>query len=171
MNTLEAPYDYRLARVNRMPTTPPAYPADYAHYHTKLRDLAGTSTDRIWEVVRLLLAGIDHLEDVSPISRVELFSGRNRRGLMLFDNTGAALLHVPLALLGYSGSGPILSEQILTALGVSKEMFREACSAANYDHGYMVIFSREEIQKVEGVEAAIPRGELGEWRWWPAPLM
>lgn len=171
MDTLEAPYSYRLARVNRMQPRPPAFAADHSHYDTRFGDLTGRTTDRIWEVVRLLLAGIDHLEDVPPISRVELFSGRNRRGLMLFDNTGVALLHVPPALLGYSGSGPILSEQILTALGVTEEMFREACGAANYDHGYMVIFSREEIQEVNGVETALPRGELGEWTWWSAPLM
>ncbi len=170
MDALEAPYNYRLARVNRMQPRPLASFADQSRYDTKL-DAFGRHPARTWEVVRLILAGIEHLGD-APISRVEAFNGRNSRGLMLFDNTGAALLYVPNALLERGKSTPTLSEQILTALGVSEEMLREACGATNYDHNYIVIFSREETREIEGgVEAAILQGELGEWTWWSAPLM
>ena len=73
-----------------------------------------------------------------------------------------------VALLGYGGSGPYLSEQILTLLGVSQEMFEEI-QRATWDRPYLIILSRQKREVIEGVDTAYPTLQVeDEWRWWPA---
>lgn len=91
--------------------------------------------------VKLLLRGITAIvndqgytpwSEVQPVGRIEIFGdeytdgAQNRlqdRGLVLFDTNGQPLVHVCNALIGYSGSGPSLTEAIFAELGVDQEMF------------------------------------------------
>lgn len=62
---------------------------------------------------------------VNPISRVEFLhhpgteTRLGLRGAVLYDSTGQPVFHFVNALIGYSGSGPALSREILRALGVN----------------------------------------------------
>ncbi len=51
------------------------------------------------------------------------------RGVTFFDDQGRLIVHVLHALLGYGGSGPMFSKQIMLHLGVSEEMFQDIQSA------------------------------------------
>lgn len=137
------------------------------------------STDQDWRTLKILLAGINQLHgaenhsDVGAVARVEFFwykevsDPHNRnRGAVVFDNYGNLLLHAPNALLGYGGSGPWLSEQILRAVGVSKEMFNDA-NGDVWGKDYTLIFSRQYHDTATGVDLAVPYGPVRrEWEWW-----
>ena len=148
-------------------------------YTTKLDEFE-QSTDAIWRRVRLILAGIESMaKQLNPpyfelgiVARAEFFRGRNRdreyrRGVVLFDTSGVAIMHIKHALLGYGGAGPGLSERIMRALGVPDEMFNQAnWSVAHTD--YVLIFSRELLSTSDGVETRASTHEVGAWRYWRA---
>ncbi len=171
MGTQTAPQHYERSYVGRMRSTlrdlgPPVFDTAYL-------GVVETDTFSSWEQVRRLLAGIDTLSRVKDscvysITRVEFFWGHSsgEQGAVFFDNRLKAQLHVMHAVLGQGGAGPALCELILQALGVPQEMFNEANSAIPNNCGHTVIFSREQIGKVEGVDTALPYGEVGEWSWW-----
>ncbi len=137
-------------------------------------------TDAAWKQIEIILTGIielarhksyEILTTYSTPARVELLWSRDNRdfrGLVIFDSMGRLIVHVTNALLGYGGSGPYLSEQILTLLGVSNEMFEEI-QQATWDRPYLIILSRQKREVIEGVDTAYPTLQVeDEWRWWPA---
>lgn len=137
-------------------------------------------TDAAWRQIEIILTGVIELArhktyeistTYSTPARVELLWSRDNRdfrGLVIFDSMGRLIVHVTNALLGYGGSGPYLSEQILTLLGVSQEMFEEI-QRATWDRPYLIILSRQKREVIEGVDTAYPTLQVeDEWQWWPA---
>lgn len=136
------------------------------------------SSDASLKQVRAILAGVEalYMDTSNPRTevfglpaRVELFWYRERqelRGLAIFDTEERLIVHVAHALLGYSGSGPILTREILKLLGVSKEMFEKLQRAA-WDQNYLIILSRERPAPYEGLDN--PQLDVEpEWTWWIA---
>jgi len=142
------------------------------------------STDADWAILEPLLAGIPALykevkypeigesSTYGLVSRVEFFSVRvndcpAKRGAVLFDNRGVPLLHAFNALLGYGGSGPDFSRQLLSAIGVPDIMFSDAnmmVASGRYDS---LIFSRERHEVVEDVDTIFVGADvMDEWNWW-----
>lgn len=162
---------YRDARINR---SVPSQHGGYPVYHSALGAF-DQSTDVAWRIIKHILAGIEFLfnpenqytNDLAQIVRAEFFWSRNangRRGVVLYDNQGRAVMHVIHALLGYGGSGPQLTWHILETLGVSQEMFNEAnMSVVNEE--YVLVFSREEVSNDIVVLYGTPRDT---WEWWRA---
>lgn len=159
------PYPFRSAKVDQMQ---PKSEEGYMRYFTELGDDA-RSTDKTELLMTYLLAGIESKQGaIGPIVRVEFFwshSPDNWRGAILFDHKGQAVFHAIHALLGYSGSGPALSQHILRCLGVPNELFEEANNEVPHQD-YLVVFSREARMTYEGVEISAPFGDPGEWEWW-----
>lgn len=93
--------------------------------------------------VKLLLRGIAETlrieghnpwPDIQPIGRIEIICDdhteaaryrRRDRGIVLFDLNGQPLIHVVNALVGYSGSGPSLTEAIFRELRIDHDIFDE----------------------------------------------
>lgn len=168
MNTATLP-SYRDANIDRRK---PAVDQGYLVYHTLLGSF-DQSTDVAWSIVKHLIAGIDALVnpaniykgEIGPLVRAEFFWGEGlpqHRGVVLYDNKGRAVMHVVHALLGYSGSGPALSGQILKALGVPEEMFEEANNTVPHQD-YVLVFSREQVSNDTAVLYGTPRET---WEWW-----
>lgn len=147
--------------------------------HGSLPAITGP-TDAAWNQIEIILTGIAELArhktyagstGYSTPARVELLWSRDNRdfrGLVIFDSQGRLIVHVTNALLGYGGSGPYLSEQILMLLGISKEMFEEI-QVSVWDKPYVVILTRQKHEVYGGVDAAYPTLEVeNEWRWWLA---
>lgn len=122
-------------------------------YETVLPALNRSSHDD-WHVLEALLTELDSAGGmilggvkIGPIARVEFIWKRDKsleyRGAVLFDNNGEAIIHAMHALLGYVGSGPIFSRQIMTKLGVPVEMFNEINSSVKPYEYDTVVFSRE----------------------------
>lgn len=172
-----APYPYRLPSVDRLEPQRPLH--DYALWQD-YRSLPAISspTDRSWLICKVLLTGVVVLaghEDPDSFglpARLEFFrnDARYERGVVIFDNQGRMIVHVVHALLGYGGSGPYLSEQILGFLGVPEETFHEIQQAVWQSDRYMVVVSRQQHGVIEGVDAAffISNVEAEEWTWWRA---
>lgn len=141
-----------------------------------------------WKILEPLIAGINSLYAPIPdrpvddgnyvrpstygqIARIEFihsWTGNiERRGALVFDNRWEALFCAQHALLGYGGSGPELSLNILMASGVPEELFHEANSLVT-SHDYdSVVFSREETYIDDGeVRTSINRPVLDHWTWW-----
>jgi hypothetical protein len=89
------------------------------------------------------------------------------RGVAFYDDRGRLIVHVLHSLLGYGGSGPMFSKQIMLHLGVSEEMF-QAIQAALWDQRpYKVVLSRERHDAFDGVEVVQSgSGITSEWDWW-----
>jgi hypothetical protein len=138
-------------------------PPRWARYHTPMQTFDG-STDSDWAAIKHILAGIDALyhewsmdsperqsSTFGRVARVEFINkqdevtGVERRGAVLFDNYRRPLLHTTNALLGYGGSGPGFSQQILQMLGVPERMFDEANRSVTHGDYDNVVFSREAI--------------------------
>lgn len=147
---------------------------------TELGTIEG-STDKNWRLLEPLLIGIDVLADreqaehgygTGRIVRVELIrraKGRPyelvQQGAILIDQLGRKVCHVSNALIGYSGSGSMLTESILRQLGVSQEMFKEINRSVGVD--YHVVVTRQQTGEVEGVVTALPyTASLDYWGWW-----
>ncbi|MNQ66192.1 hypothetical protein D3C85_806780 [compost metagenome] len=71
---------------------------------------------------------------IRPVRRVEIFCNEHvatsqydqrDRGLVLFDDSNAPIVHILDALIGYQGSGPSLTWMILDSLGVPEWIFSE----------------------------------------------
>jgi hypothetical protein len=149
----------------------------YLRYETKLGCFDG-DTSKDWEQIeecleRLELANLLDGNRVGSglVTRVELFrnydqSGREfRRGLVAFNDQCEALFHAVNALIGYNGSGPILTRQILTTIGVPLEMFERANNEAR-SGSYTVVFSREQTEVYEGIVVSRHEGYLDRWEQW-----
>ena len=107
-------------------------------------------------------------EDYGPVARVEAFwrKGSQHHGLLMFDHTGQLVIQVVHALLGYSGSGSAASELILGELGIPSYLTERAgMEVQNSD--YVVVFSRQFHEEVEGIDAVIPYHDVvGRWEYW-----
>ena len=134
---------------------------DYqVHYRTAMRTF-DSWTQQDWAALEPILAGIDSLyyewsqdeplkqnSTFGRIARAEFFwvmrsEQKACQGVVLFDNYRRAILHATNALLGYGGSGPDLSRQILMAIGVSEDMFDEVNASVEPREYDNVVFSRE----------------------------
>lgn len=115
-------------------------------------------TNLSWQLIHPIMVGTslvnqDGRYGFGKPTRIELFMGSDTfrtRGLALFDKTGRLIVHVVNALLGYGGSGPHLSWQIMEFLGVSKEIFDKIQAATSQENGtmpYRVILLRESSSK------------------------
>lgn len=145
-----------------------------ARFRTEMGTI-GSWTQQDWAVIESILAGIEALyyewSDEQPgrpsssfgrVARVEFISKfypenprRSFQGAVLFDNYQRPLFHATNALLGYGGSGPMLSRDILMAIGVPEEMFEEVNQAVEPHQYDNVIFSRETIGVMIGHSAVI----------------
>lgn len=170
-DTHTAPRPATQARVASMTPEKPAQLGAFATYGTPFLAINHYNTDRDEELMRYIIAGVDikHREghpNVHPITRVEFFQNPEEelRGAVLFDNRGTALFHVVHALLGYGGSGPLLSRAICDELGIPSELFNEINTSLWGQNRYMVVISREQITELKGVMVALPHGTPGEWR-------
>lgn len=173
------PYPYTLPLADGLATVESK--DSVAKYHTKF-GCFDSETDRDWEKIERFLEEIEWMNLLDGkgaweglVTRIELFRGydsttqiENRRGLVAFDDGCCALFHAVHALLGYEGSGSILSRKILTAVGVPLKMFEEA-NRAVVPGSYTVIFSRENTEMLEGVLVSKFAGCKDEWEYWIAP--
>lgn|GEM_PF-3603358 len=78
---------------------------------------------------------IDHVEFLHR--RRGDFGARELRGAILYDTSSSEpepCLHVLNALLGYQGSGPLLSKSIMMLLGMSEGMFDQMNRSVNDIH-------------------------------------
>jgi hypothetical protein len=168
------PYPHRKARIDLM-STPTAFSDEfYAKYYTKLgcfsheTHVAGDLME--YPIPGIEQAASDH-SNIGHLVRAEFFwkhepAGKpSPRGVVLFDNRGAAIIHVVNALLGYGGSGPALSKRILDALGVPSELFEQANQAVE-SQDYVIVFSREQHGELFGVDSTISYAEPAKWEWW-----
>lgn len=147
----------------------------YMIYNSKLGYFCNT-TDLDAELLRYLIRGIEieatkGSTTIGKLVRAEFFwkheqfGGPSTRGVVLYDNTSAPIVHVVHALLGYGGSGPALSEAILRYLGVPTGLFEQANAAVQHQD-YVVVFSREHHTEIMSVDTAIPYAEPNDWEWW-----
>ena len=126
-----------------------------------------------WRRLELLFPDANTVEPGHPFgipARMEFFWDPNfdSRGVAFFDDKGHLIIHVLHALLGYGGSGPMSSKQIMLHLGVSEEMFQDIQSALWDQRPYKVVLSRERHDILdEDVEFVAPgAGILSDWEWW-----
>lgn len=138
------------------------------------------STHVVWQQLEPILVRIDEARESEqftaspPFSlpaRLELIWDRHhshRQGLVMFDSQGQLIVHVVHALLGYDGSGPQLSKQILTHLGVGEAMFEQIQHEVR-DRPYLVVLSRQKRRFDQGITTTYPTHEVeGEWEYWDA---
>ena len=138
------------------------------------------ATDTAWQQAKIILAGVIALANEKPFAgssgfslpaRVELIWSRGNpelRGLVVFDTQGRLIVHVENALLGYNGSGPSLSQQILSFLDVSPETFEEIQASA-WNRPYLIVLSRQRHEAHKGIDVAYPTLDVEpEWTWWDA---
>lgn len=102
-------------------------------------------------------------------ARLEFFWNDEFTGVVIFDSRGRLIVHSPVALLGYDGSGPGLSKKILLSLGVSQEMFDEIQAEIWNRRPYAVVVSREKRTEENGIKVAQRTLDVeSEWTWWRA---
>ncbi len=175
--TSTAPYPYHAPLLAKHKPVVPEFGSPKWESHKSFPAI-DTTTDQAWNQVKVILAGVIALakdkpyagsDDYGQPARIELLWDRGNkdlRGLVVFDNQGRLIVHVVNALLGYGGSGPYLTEQILTFLGVSQQMFGEL-QQASWDRPYLLILSRQKHEVYEGVDSAYPTLDVeSEWTWW-----
>lgn len=200
----QAATDYRTPYIRSLDMYERHEPGRSPRYRTAMPTFE-SSTDQDWRALEPLLAGIDALyHEWTPddpqkpsstfgrVARVEFIwrhdpaTDEEYRGAVLFDNRGRPLLHAMHALLGYGGSGPGFSWQILEALGVPREMFDEVNSSVT-PHDYdSVVYSREAVGVLlehslmdsgnyhselhaGGVVSTYPGAPVSDtWTWWIA---
>ena len=103
-------------------------------------------TSASWQLVQPLIAGINLLNEwnidrrggFAKPARIELYMGADSfrtRGLVIFDESDRLIVHVVNALVGYGGTGPQLSKQILSFLDVSPEIIDEIQAATSQEKG------------------------------------
>ena len=131
-----------------------------------------TDTYSAWQRLELLFPDATSVEPGHAFgvpARMEFFwdLDADTRGVAFYDDRGRLIVHVLHALLGYGGSGPMFSKQIMLHLGVSEEMF-QAIQAALWDQRpYKVVLSRERHDAFDGVEVVQSgSGITSEWDWW-----
>lgn len=126
-----------------------------------------------WPVLGQVLGGLETLGTRSdnPISmgriaRVEFIwdRGANRQGAVFFDDKGVPLIHAVNALLGYDGSGSMLSRRIMAKLGIDEAVFDEI-SALVRNQDYIVVLTREQHVEVNGLMRALPSMVVDTWDW------
>jgi len=100
-------------------------------------------------------------------ARFEFVVTNDAEGMLLFDSLGHLIVHAPTAKLGYDGSGPSLSKNVMRILGVTEETINEIQAETRGKSKYVVIVSREKHVAQDGLEVAI-RGHdvLDTWTWW-----
>ncbi len=98
-------------------------------------------------------------------ARLEFFVSDESEGLNIFDSYGRHIVHVQPAKLGYNGSGPTLSINVMRLLGVSDEIIQQLQTELRGVPLYKVVVTREvraddEIRATAGAEVATG------WTWW-----
>lgn len=174
--TSTAPFPHTSAYTDRR-TPEMGYRSGHLEYQDgrSLRPMDG-HTETIWRTLRLILMGImedarsrDWNADYSTPARMEFFwdPKAEQRGVVIFDSQGRMIVHVLHALLGYGGSGPGLSENIMKTLGVTEEMIKDIQESVWSEQPYKLIVSRQLHEIIEGVNAAYPTLDVEpEWSWW-----
>ena len=178
MSNSIAPFPYKMPYIDSIQ---PGYFSDvgYSCYWSgrALRPI-DSDTHSAWPLLDIILTGIDQIAErdgwsaiFSTIARLEFVwdEDQSLRGVAIFDSRGQLVVHVVHALLGYSGNGPTLSEQITTHLGVSPQMFEEIQCAVWNQRPYKVIVSRRKHGMIQGVDTDYPTLEVEPtWTWWRA---
>jgi hypothetical protein len=80
------------------------------------------------------------------------------------DDKGVPLIHAVNALLGYDGSGSMLSRRIMAKLGIDEAVFDEI-SALVRNQDYIVVLTREQHVEVNGLMRALPSMVVDTWDW------
>lgn len=108
------------------------------------------------------IARIEFVCDFGPHTNVI------RRGAVVFDDYGNALFHAEEATLGFSTPVNSLSAGILRAVGVSEVLIDQAYSHVRLNLRDEIVFTREEVFEVAGVECVRPDRPVADtWRWFP----
>lgn len=110
------------------------------------------------------VARLEFIWDERPTAEHKL------RGCVLFDATGAVVVHVINALLGYDGNGPDLSRVITKALDIPDDLFAEMQEAVWNERPYVVVASRETPSHPEDGKPVVTHDEplRDVWNWWRA---
>lgn len=173
--TSTAPYPYQRPYMDNL--EPAVREFGFPHWSTYMSFPAiDDGTDTSWVRLEIILAGVTALAQqhgwnasFGLPARLEFTwdNASDRRGVLIYDSRGQLIVHVVHALLGYSGSGPALSEQILSALG-AQELFAPMNQAAR-DRAYVLVASRQPHGTIQGVDTAIPGMDVEQtWTWWRA---
>ncbi len=144
------------------------YATDWSHQPLK------EDTTSAWNFLNRLfpddqtVAVIDGRTFSRPV-RLECFWNdySHKRGITVFDQHGRLIVHVVPALLGYEGSGPALSWQLMERLGVTRELFDQLQTEVHNNRPYMLIVSREQRIEHDDDQRLIPNATpvLDEWTW------
>lgn len=169
-----APFPYRDARSTRLHIRQVPENVGFPYFEEEgSLPVIDTDTYTAWRRLELLFPDATSVEPGHAFSipaRMEFFWDlqSDSRGVAFFDDRGRLIVHVLHALLGYGGSGPMFSKQIMLHLGVSEEMFQEIQAALWDQRPYKVVLSRERHDILDGdVEVVAPgSGILPNWEWW-----
>lgn len=91
---------------------------------------------------------------VEFIHRVSLIAGVDLDGAILFDQQDRPLLHLPNAQLGYHGSGPGHSKEVLKLIGVPSSIFDQVNSDVEDDR-----------KRGKSYAIAVYLDRNGQWYW------
>lgn len=174
--TRSAPFPYYNARIDRLTEISergdgirfPYYEAD---------DSLPVIDDDTYSALRRIKVLFPDANSVEPDSadlglaaRLEFFRDDRigSRGVAIFNNEGLLIVHVLHALLGYNGSGPDLSRDIMAQLDVPRRMFDEIQNATWQNWPYLVVVSREQTEQLDRhTVVTVPGARLrDDWDWW-----
>lgn len=176
--TSTAPFPYKSAITDRLEAERNYSNGCMEYSHGRSLPPIDDETFGTWRMLEPLLAGIQVLAHekgfdaaYSTIARLEFFwsveDDDEYRGVAIFDSRGQLVVHVLHALLGYGGSGPTLSRQIMGLLGVSIEMLDDIQRAVWNQRPYKIVVSREKHDTIEGVDTPYPTLDVEpQWEWW-----
>lgn len=177
-NTSTAPFPYKNAYIDQLEATSDSYSGLMEFRGGKSLPSIKSDTYEAWRLLEPLLAGIQMVaRDKGPeatygtVARLEFVwdaSGDEEfRGVAIFDVNGRLVVHAQHALLGYSGSGPLLSLQIMKQLGITEEMYDDIQRSVWDQRPYTVVISREKHDVIDGVDTAYPTLDVeSQWNWW-----
>ncbi len=176
--TSTAPFPYKNAYTDRLQSRTDSYDgmAEYLQGHS-LSPITSDTYDA-WRMLEHILKGIEvvardkgYEATYHTVARLEFFwdetGDQEQRGVAIFDTRGKLIVHALHALLGYSGSGPQLSQQIMMLLGISEHQFNEIQESVRNQRPYLVVVSREKHDVIDGVNTAYPTLDVeSTWEWW-----
>lgn len=167
------PFPYREARTSHL--TPHRHTDNVGFtYYEEESSLPVIEADRYaaWRRLELLFPDAYSVEKDSPFglpARMEFFwdEVEDTRGVAFFDVQGRLIVHALHALLGYNGSGPRFSQQIMEHLGVSHETFEAIQAEVEQQRPYQIVLSREPHGFVDDIEVVTYMGGVTlDWEWW-----
>lgn len=135
-------------------------------YRARFGTINNIPTYEVEVLMKLILRSIEQSQlqmlfnwsiEIPPVTRVEIFNNSHCRhrdgkwadqGLILYDDRQRPVIHIMDALIGYGGSGPILTKTILHELTGSHVVFEEINATyhgiLSTDKAYNVVVERHQ---------------------------